>query len=78
VVALQNAPFKMPGHRVELLEVALKKREALVYGDLHYVSNLFSPHLIHDMELRNDQHAMAGFMRVFCKNSLIRTKSSKS
>jgi hypothetical protein len=30
MAALQNAPFNMPGHLVEPLEVALKNKEALV------------------------------------------------
>jgi hypothetical protein len=67
VAALQNAPFNMPSHLVEPLEVALRNREALVHSDLHYAGTLFNPHLIQDMELRDDQNAMAGLMRVFRK-----------
>jgi hypothetical protein len=65
VVALRNAPFNMPSNLVEPLEVALRNREAMVVSDLHYTGVLLNPHLIKDMELRDDQHAMAGLMRVF-------------
>jgi hypothetical protein len=74
VAALHNAPFNKPGHLVDPLEVSLRKREALLFSDLHYVGSLFNPHLIHDMELRDDQQAMAGFMRIF---QLTLTRSSK-
>jgi hypothetical protein len=76
MVALYNAPSNMPSHLVDPFEVALRKREALVYSDLHHVGALFNPYLIHNMELCDDQHAMAGLMRVF-KNSLTSTRSSK-
>jgi hypothetical protein len=56
--ALCNAPFNMPSHLVDPLEVALRKKEGLVYNDLHYASALLNPHLIHGMELCNDQYAM--------------------
>jgi hypothetical protein len=46
VAALRNAPFNMPGHLIEPLEIALRNREALVYSDLHYASALLNPHLI--------------------------------
>jgi hypothetical protein len=46
VAALQNAPFNMPSHLVEPLEVTIRNREALVYSDLHYASALLNPHLI--------------------------------
>jgi hypothetical protein len=65
VAALPNAPFNMPGHLVEPLEVALRNREAMVASDLYYMGVLLNPHLIKDMELRDDQHAMAELMRVF-------------
>jgi hypothetical protein len=65
VAALRNAPFNMPSDLVEPLEVALRNREALVASDLHYAGALLNPHLIKDMELRDDQNAMAGLMRVF-------------
>jgi hypothetical protein len=65
VVALCNAPFNMPGDLVEPLEVVLRNREAMVASDLHYMGALLNPHLIKDMELRDDQHSMAGLMRVF-------------
>jgi hypothetical protein len=65
MAALHNAPFNMPSDLVEPLEVALRNREAMVASDLHYVGALLNPHLIKDMELRDDQHAMPGFMRVF-------------
>jgi hypothetical protein len=65
VAALHNAPFNMPNNLMEPLEVALKNREALVASDLHYAGALFNPHLIKDMELHNDQNAMAGLMWVF-------------
>jgi hypothetical protein len=65
VVALRNAPFNMLGHLVEPLEVALRNEEAMVASDLHYGGALLNPHLLKDMELRDDQHAMAGLMRVF-------------
>jgi hypothetical protein len=67
LAALRNAPFNMPGHLVDPLKVALKKKKALAYGDLHYLSVLYSPHLIHDIELYDDQHAMAVLMKVFQK-----------
>ena len=59
VVALCNAPFNMPSHLVDPLEVVLRKRDGLVYNDLYYVGALLNPHLIHGMELCNDQYAMA-------------------
>jgi hypothetical protein len=65
VAALHNAPFNMLGHLVDALEVALRKREALVYSDLYYVGVLLNPHLIHNMDLCDDQHAMAELMKVF-------------
>jgi hypothetical protein len=37
----------------------------MVASDLHYTGALLNPHLIKDMELQNDQHAMAGLMKVF-------------
>jgi hypothetical protein len=65
VAALHNAPFNMPSDLVESFEVALRNREALVASDLHYAGALLNPHLIKDMELRDDQNAMSGLMRVF-------------
>jgi hypothetical protein len=65
VAALYSAPFNMPIDLVEPFEVALKNREALVASDLHYAGALLNLHLIKDMELRDDQNAMAGLMRVF-------------
>jgi hypothetical protein len=65
VAALRNAPFNMPSDLIELLEVALRNKETLVASDLHYAGALLNPDLIKDMELRDDQHAMAGLMRVF-------------
>jgi hypothetical protein len=55
----------MPSDLVEPFEVVLRSREALVASDLHYVGALLNLHLIKDMELRDDQNAMAGLMRVF-------------
>jgi hypothetical protein len=49
----------MPSNLVEPLEVALRNREALAASDLHYAGALLNPHLIKDMELRDDQNAMA-------------------
>jgi hypothetical protein len=65
VATLHSAPFNMPSDLVEPFEIALRNREALVASDLHYAGALFNPHLIKDMELRDDQNAMAGLMRVF-------------
>jgi hypothetical protein len=65
MAALHNAPFNMPSDLMEPFEVALRNREALVVSDLHYAGTLLNPHLIKDMELRDDQNAMAGLMRVF-------------
>jgi hypothetical protein len=65
VAALHNAPFNMPSDFVEPFEVALRNREALVASDLHSAGALLNPHLIKDMELRDDHNAMAGLMRVF-------------
>jgi hypothetical protein len=65
VATLHNAPFNMPNNLVESFEVALRNREALVTSDLHYAGALLNPHLIKDMELRDDQKEMAGVMRVF-------------
>jgi hypothetical protein len=67
VAALRNAPFNMPSDLVEPLELALTNRGLLVASDLHYAGALLNPHLIKDMELRDDQNAMAGLMRVFQK-----------
>ena len=67
VAALRNAPFNMPSDLVEPLELALTNRGLLVASDLHYTGALLNPHLIKDMELRDDQNAMAGLMRVFQK-----------
>jgi hypothetical protein len=65
MVASRNAPFNMPSDLMEPLEVALRNREALVASDLHYAGVLFNPYLIKDMELRDDQNAIEGLMRVF-------------
>jgi hypothetical protein len=65
VAALHNAPFNMPNDLVEPLEVSLRNREAMVASDFHYADALFNPHLIKDMELCDDQYAMAGLMRIF-------------
>jgi hypothetical protein len=65
VAALHNALFNMPSDLMEPFEVVLRNREALVASDLHYVGALLNPHLIKDMELRDDQNTMAGLMRVF-------------
>jgi hypothetical protein len=65
VAALHNAPFNMPNDFVEPLEVALRNKKALVASDLHYTGALLNLHLIKDMELRDDQNAMVGLMRVF-------------
>jgi hypothetical protein len=65
VAALHNTPFNMPNDLMEPFEVSLRNREALVASDLHYAGALLNPHLIKDMELRDDQHVMAGLMRVF-------------
>jgi hypothetical protein len=55
----------MSSDLVKPLEVAIRNRETLVASDLHYADALLTPHLIKDMELRDDQNAMAGLMRVF-------------
>jgi hypothetical protein len=64
VVALHNAPLNMLGHLVDPLKVVFKKREALIYSDLHYVGALFNPHLIYNMELHNEKHTMVGLIKV--------------
>ena len=69
LVALHNAPFNMPSHLMKSLEIALRNREAMVASDLHYVGIHLNPHLIKDMEFRDDQHSMAGLMRVFQRAS---------
>jgi hypothetical protein len=65
VTALHNAPFNMPNDLLEPFEVALRNNEALVASDLHYAGAFLNPHLIKDMEFRDDQNAMAGLLRVF-------------
>jgi hypothetical protein len=65
VAAVHNVPFNMPSDLVEPFEVALRNREALVASDFHYAGALLNPHLIKDMELCDDQNAMARLMRVF-------------
>jgi hypothetical protein len=65
VATLHNAPFNMPSDLVEPFEVVLWNREAMVASDLHYAGALLNPHPIKDMELRDDQNAMARLMRVF-------------
>jgi hypothetical protein len=65
VAVLRNAPFNMPSDLVEPLEVALRNRGAMVASDLYYAGALLNPHLIKNMELRDDQYAMAGLLRVF-------------
>ena len=67
VTALHNAPFNMPNDLVESFEVFLRNREAMVASDFHYAGALLNPHLIKNMELRDDENAMAGLMRVFQK-----------
>jgi hypothetical protein len=69
VAALRNAPFNIPSHIGEPLEVVLRNREALVTSDFHYAGLLLNLHLIKDMELCDDQHEMAGLMRIFQKPS---------
>jgi hypothetical protein len=76
VAALHNAPFNMPSNLVEPLEVALRNIEAMVVSDLHYIGALLNPHLIKDMELRDDQHMMAGLIG-YSKESLTTPRSSK-
>lgn len=65
MAALSNAPFSMPNQLVDPLEATLRKREALVYSDLHYTGNLLNPHLIYNMDLHDGQHTMVGLIRVF-------------
>jgi hypothetical protein len=65
MAAFRNAPFNMPSNLVESLEIALRNREALVASNLNYAGALLNPHLIKDMELRDDQNTMAGLMREF-------------
>ena len=65
VAALHNALFNLPSDLVEPLEDVLKNSEALVASDFYYVGALLNPHLITNMELRNDQNTMAGLMKVF-------------
>jgi hypothetical protein len=67
IMTLRNAPFNISCHLVDPLEVAFRKKEALVYSNLYYVGALLHPYLIHNMELRDDQHEMVGLMRVFHK-----------
>jgi hypothetical protein len=67
VAALRNAPFNMPKDLVQPLEVVLTNRKAWVCSDLHCAGALLNPHFIKDMELRDDQRATAGLMRVFQK-----------
>jgi hypothetical protein len=62
--ALRNAPFNMPGHFLKPLEVALKNKKTLVASDFHYAGAILNPNLIKGMEFCDDQHAMAGLMRV--------------
>jgi hypothetical protein len=76
VASLHNAPFSMPNYLMEPFEVVLRNREALVASDFHYAGALLNPHLIKDMELCDDQNAMAGLMRVF-QDSPTRPRSSK-
>ena len=63
VAILRIAPFNMPSHLVEPLEAALRNREAMIASDLQYVGAFFNPHFIKDMELCDDQYAMARLMR---------------
>ena len=65
VATLRNAPFNMLNNFMEPLEVVLGNREAMVGSDLHYAGTLLNLNLIKDMEFHDDQHAMAGLMRVF-------------
>ena len=65
VAALHNAPFNMPSNLMEPFEVGLRNREALVASNFHYAGAVFNPHLIKDMELRDDQNTMPRLMRVF-------------
>jgi hypothetical protein len=59
VAALHNAPFNTPSYLVDLLDVAFRKKQVLTFSNLHYASALLNPHLIHNMELCDDQHTMA-------------------
>ena len=65
MAALCNAPFNMPNDIMEPLEVALRNKKAMFASDLHYAGVLLNPYLIKNMELRDNQHATAGLMRVF-------------
>ena len=67
IMTLRNASFNMPCHLMDPLEVAFRKKKALGFSNLYYIGALFIPYLIHNMELRDDQHEMAGLMRVFHK-----------
>ena len=67
VAALNNGPFNMPSDLMEPFEDALRNVKALVASDLHYAGALLNRHFIKDMELCNDQSAMAGLRRVFQK-----------
>ena len=64
MAAFHNAPFNMSSDLVEPFEVALKNREALVASDLDYAGVLLNPHFIIDMELHDNQNAIAGLMKV--------------
>jgi hypothetical protein len=39
----------------------------LIFSDFHYDGTLLNPHVIHDMELHDDQHTMVELMRIFQK-----------
>jgi hypothetical protein len=71
LAALNNTPFNMPGQLVDPLEVALRKRVVLVYSDFHYAGDHLNPHFIYDMNLRVDQYAMAGLIKVFMQTLLM-------
>jgi hypothetical protein len=65
MAALQNASFNMPNHLVDPLQIDLSKTQDLIFNNLQYNGVLFNPRIIQDLELLEDQDAMARFMRVF-------------
>ena len=64
VKALQNPPFSMPRDLVHNLESAFEKRRKWIVTDLHYAGALLNPHLITDVELRDNNDARAALIRV--------------
>jgi hypothetical protein len=58
-------PFQYAKPSRQTIRGCPQKKRILVCSDFHYANALLNPHFIHNMELRDNQQAIAGLMGVF-------------